>query len=116
MLAALGDTAETGRRIALAQKAAPLREGNETATVALPVAAVRRIGLEVGRRLVERGLLDDVDHVFDLEIDEALATLTGGPGSLPTRPRWPRERNADAHVGPARAAQDLRRPRSRPPT
>jgi pyruvate,water dikinase len=76
VLAALGDNAATRRRIALAQKAAPLREGNETATVALPVAAVRRIGTEVGRRLVERGLLDEVDHVFDLEIDEAVGALT----------------------------------------
>jgi len=85
IVAALGDTAETRRRIALAQKAAPLREGNETATVALPVAAVRRIAQEVGRRLVDRGSLADVDHAFDLEIPEALATLCGDP-SAPADP------------------------------
>ncbi|MEY2477487.1 MAG: rifampicin phosphotransferase [Actinomycetota bacterium] len=93
--AALGDTPETRRRIALAQKAAPLREGNETVTVALPVAAVRRIGLEVGRRLVEKGLLDEPDHVFDLETGEALATLTDGPGRPADPAAVARARNAD---------------------
>jgi phosphohistidine swiveling domain-containing protein len=83
IVAALGDTPETHRRIALAQKAAPLREGNETATVALPVAAVRRIAQEAGRRLVARGALADVDHVFDLEIPEALATLCGDSSAPP---------------------------------
>jgi pyruvate,water dikinase len=77
VLAALGDTPETRRRIAFAQKAAPLREGNETATVALPVAAARRVGQEVGRRLAERGVLSDADHVFDLTVDEAAALLRG---------------------------------------
>src|SRR4029077_6717319 len=81
VLAALGDPAETRRRIALAQKAAPLREGNETATVAMPVAAVRRMAFEVGRRLAGRNQLDDVDPVFALEIDEALAVLTDGSGA-----------------------------------
>ncbi|HWW54028.1 MAG TPA: PEP-utilizing enzyme, partial [Acidimicrobiales bacterium] len=95
VVAALGDTAETHRRIALAQKAAPLREGNETATVALPVAAVRRIGLEVGRRLTERGQLDDADHVFDLEIDEALATLTETPDAPAQPAAVARARNVD---------------------
>jgi pyruvate,water dikinase len=93
--AALGDTPETRRRIALAQKAAPLREGNETVTVALPVAAVRRLGLEVGRRLTEHGLLDEPDHVFDLEIPQALATLTGGPGGLADAALVARQRNAE---------------------
>jgi pyruvate,water dikinase len=77
VLAALGDTPETRRRIAMAQKAAPLREGNETVTVALPVAAARRVGQEAGRRLAARGLLRDPDHVFDLEVDEVLALLRG---------------------------------------
>jgi pyruvate,water dikinase len=95
VLQALGDTPETRRRIAFAQKAAPLREGNETATVALPVAAVRRIAFEVGRRLVERNQLDDVDHVFDLEIGEALSTLVGGPGAPPDPAALGRRRHAD---------------------
>src|SRR2546423_227957 len=79
VLAALGDTAETRRRIAFAQKAAPLREGNETATVALPVAAARRVGQEIGRRLAARGVLVDRDHVFDLTVDEVAAVLRGTP-------------------------------------
>jgi pyruvate,water dikinase len=95
VLAALGDTAETRRRIALAQKAAPLREGNETVTVALPVAAVRRIGLEIGRRLGARGLLDDPDHVFDLETSEALTTLTDGPSRPADPAALARGRNTD---------------------
>lgn len=79
VLRALGDTAATRSRIALAQKAAPIREGNETATVALPSAALRFVGLEMGRRLVGRGQLDGVEHVFDLELEEAAALLIGGP-------------------------------------
>jgi pyruvate,water dikinase len=105
VLSALGDNAETRRRMALAQTAAPLREGNETATVALPVAAVRRIGTEVGRRLAERGLLDDIDHIFDLEIDEAVAALAGAPSGPADVRTLARERNvartADAPEPPA---------------
>ena len=85
VLASLGDTPETRRRIAFARKAAPLREGNETATVALPVAAARRIGQEIGRRLAARGVLADPDHVFDLTVDEVGAVLTGSP-SAPSNP------------------------------
>jgi pyruvate,water dikinase len=95
VLEALGDTHETRRRITMAQKAAPLREGNETATVALPVAAARRVGREAGRRLVAVGQLQDADHVFDLEVDEVVALLRGdarapaNPGALAA------ERNRD---------------------
>jgi pyruvate,water dikinase len=95
VLKTLGDTPATRRRIAFAQKAAPLREGNETATVALPVAAVRRVALELGRRLAERGQLDDLDHVFDLEIDEALAVLVGAPAAPADPAAVARGRHAD---------------------
>lgn len=81
VLEALGDTASTRARIALAQKAAPIREGNETATVALPAAAARFIGLELGSRLVARGHLDAAEHAFDLEVEEVAALLTSGPES-----------------------------------
>lgn len=93
VLAALGDTPETRRRIALAQKAAPLREGNETATVALPVAAARRVGQEAGRRLAARGDLDDVDHVFDLEVDEVVALLRRSADAPPDPRALAAERN-----------------------
>jgi pyruvate,water dikinase len=105
VLAALGDTPETRRRIALAQKAAPLREGNETATVGLPVAAVRRIGQEVGCRLVARGDLDDADHVFDLEVEEAALVLERSRGAIRDPAVVARARNsarvADMPVPPA---------------
>jgi pyruvate,water dikinase len=92
-LAALGDTPETRRRIALAQKAAPLREGNETVTVALPVAAARRVGQEAGRRLAARGLLRDPDHVFDLEVDEVLGLLRADATAPPDPCSLAAERN-----------------------
>ena len=95
VLTALGDTAETRRRIAFAQKAAPLREGNETATVALPVAAARRVGQEIGRRLTARGALVDPDHVFDLTVDEVVAVLRGSPGAPPDPGALAAERNRE---------------------
>jgi rifampicin phosphotransferase len=98
VLAALGDTAETRRRIAFAQKAAPLREGNETATVALPVAAARRVGQEIGRRLTARGALVDPDHVFDLTVDEVVAVLRGTPTAPSDPGALAAERNRERTV------------------
>jgi len=95
VLAALGDTPETRRRIAFAQKAAPLREGNETATVALPVAAARRVGQEIGRRLAGRGALQHPDHVFDLTVDEASAVLRGSADAPPDPGALAAERNRE---------------------
>jgi phosphohistidine swiveling domain-containing protein len=98
VLAALGDTPETRRRIAFAQKAAPLREGNETATVALPVAAARRVGQEIGRRLAAGGVLAEADHVFDLTVDEVAAVLRGTPTAPSDAGALAAERNRERTV------------------
>ena len=82
VLDALGDTPETQRRIARARRAFPVLEGNETATVGIPVAVVRQVGLEVGRRLARDGRLADAAHVFDLELDEAVGLLNGAQAHL----------------------------------
>ncbi|HUF85613.1 MAG TPA: PEP-utilizing enzyme [Acidimicrobiia bacterium] len=57
-----------------------LRDDNGMYTAAWPVGLVRRAMLEAGRRLVDRELLRDRDHVFELEIDEVRALLRDGTG------------------------------------
>ena len=61
-----------------AARAYPLREDNEVCTCSVPLAVVRYAGLELGRRLAERGSIDRPDHVFWLTVPEALAALTDG--------------------------------------
>lgn len=78
-VAALGGDDAARDRVARAQQAFPIREGNETATVGVPVAALRRIGLVAGDRLRSSGRLERVDDVFDLTVDEVLAVLRGAP-------------------------------------
>ena len=79
VLDALGDTPATRDRIARARRAFPVREGNETATVGIPAAVMRKFGQEAGRRLAAAGVLDDAAHVFDLEPAEVDAALRGSP-------------------------------------
>ena len=73
--AALGDTDETRARLEAARRAFPVREGNEQATVGLPLAVVRRVGLGAGRRLVRNGNLERPEDVFDLLVNEVTALL-----------------------------------------
>ncbi len=77
LLADLGDTEETRKRLETARHTFPVRESNETATVGLPVAALRHVGLEAGRRLARVGNLERPDDVFDLTINEVTAVLRG---------------------------------------
>ncbi len=81
LLADLGDTEETRTRLETARHTFPVRESNETATVGLPVAALRHVGLEAGRRLARVGNLERPDDVFDLTINEVTAALRGAPNS-----------------------------------
>ncbi len=75
LYAALGDTEETRARLAAARRTFPVREGNEAATVGLPVAVLRRVGLSAGRRLAGAGNLERADDVFDLTHAEVTAIL-----------------------------------------
>ncbi|WP_020667545.1 PEP/pyruvate-binding domain-containing protein [Amycolatopsis nigrescens] len=77
--AAIEDSAELQRfehLLARAQKAYPVREDNEYATVSAPYALLRWAALEAGRRLVDLGRLDKPEHVFFAEVKEVLAALT----------------------------------------
>ena len=88
-----------------------MREGNEAATVGLPVAVIRRVGLAAGRRLSRAGNLERPEDVFDLTVDEVIAILRSSP-IVPSDPalrarsrREAREaadsREAPPTVGPA---------------
>jgi pyruvate,water dikinase len=77
LLADLGDTEETRATLETARHTFPVRESNETATVGLPAAVLRHVGLEAGRRLARSGNLERPDDVFDLTINEVTAVLRG---------------------------------------
>lgn len=55
---------------------------------------VREVALEIGRRLVERGLLDEDDDVLYLYIPEIQEALDGEPGAYTARVRLRREEDA----------------------
>jgi pyruvate,water dikinase len=71
LITTLGASMATRRRLERAQRAFPLREGNEPATIGVPIAGLRRLGLHIGFRL---GLYRP-DDVFDLTFDEVLLWL-----------------------------------------
>jgi rifampicin phosphotransferase len=71
LLASLGTASATRRRLDRAQRVFPLREGNEPATIGVPLAGLRRLGLHIGVRL---GLYRPGD-VFDLTFDEVRRAL-----------------------------------------
>ncbi len=107
----LGDTPETRARLESARRTFPVREGNEAATVGLPIAVIRRVGLAAGRRLSRAGNLERPEDVFDLTVDEVTAILRSSPIVPPDpalRARSRREareaadsREAPPTVGPA---------------
>ncbi|MFP3881454.1 MAG: PEP/pyruvate-binding domain-containing protein [Actinomycetota bacterium] len=61
------------------EEAYPVREDNIVFTDNAPVGLVRLTALEIGRRLCERGLIDEPEHVLFLTIDEARKSLRAGP-------------------------------------
>lgn len=63
--------------------------------------AVRRLLLEMGRRLTERGALDDSGGIFDLTPQEAMDALAGKTAGLRRRVRHRRERMAEWDANPA---------------
>ncbi|WP_018686066.1 PEP/pyruvate-binding domain-containing protein [Actinokineospora enzanensis] len=59
-----------------AVRAYPLREDNVLLTIHAPLGVARRAARELGRRLAERGLIDEPDDVFFLEPARACTALT----------------------------------------
>lgn len=56
----------------------PVREDNIFFTDNAPVGLVRLTALEIGRRLADRGLIEEPDHAVFLTIEEAKESLTDG--------------------------------------
>ena len=95
LLAALGNSSLTRRRLARARRVFPHREGNEAATIGIPVAGLRRLGLHIGGRL---GLYRPED-AFDLTFEEIVEALrrpddVGDRAPLALQRREERERMA----------------------
>ena len=89
LIATLGNSSLTRRRLARAQRVFPLREGSDPATIGIPIAGLRRLGLHLGVRL---GLYRP-DDVFDVTFDEVRGLLRDpGPRGRPGvgRPAAPR--------------------------
>ncbi len=84
-----------------ATRAYPVREENEFFTISVPMALIRYCTLEMGRRLVEKGTIQQVDDIFFLKMEEARAALGGidDRRALVTRRRGERAW-VEAHPGP----------------
>lgn len=95
------DRARFRKALSRAQHAYPLREEHGYHDRDVPLALLRYAHLEVGRRLVDRQTLNQVDEVFFLEFDEAVQSLKDGAFVRDVVLRRKRERNGVlAHPGP----------------
>ncbi len=77
LIATLGNSSLTRRRLVRAQRAFPLRDGREMATIGVPIAGLRRLGLHIGERL----RLHRPADAFDLTFDEVLEALRDPDGA-----------------------------------
>jgi pyruvate,water dikinase len=73
-----GDLERFERALDRALLAYPAREDNEFFTVSAPLGLLRRVALELGRRLAGRGQVAAAEDVFFLRPDEAGARLADG--------------------------------------
>lgn len=71
------DRAEFARLVDEARTLYGLRDENGPLTAEWPAGITRHVVLEVGRRLVDSGGLDELEHVFDASIDELAGLLRG---------------------------------------
>jgi phosphohistidine swiveling domain-containing protein len=84
-----------------------LRDDNVALTFMWPAGLVRRALLEVGRRLTERGALDDRDHVMALDEAEIARALGGDPAlRVLAAERVARGRAAEGDGAPAMLGDD----------
>jgi pyruvate,water dikinase len=101
-----GDRARFERALERAHRWYPAREDYAPMTFSEQLALIRRVALEMGRRLAESALIDDPDDVFFLEGEEAGAALAGRhDGTAPDCRELVRRRRAErawveAHPGP----------------
>ncbi|HKY76313.1 MAG TPA: PEP-utilizing enzyme [Acidimicrobiia bacterium] len=100
------DRARFERALDRAQRWYPAREDYAPMTFSEQVALIRRVALDMGRRLAESSLIDDPDDVFWLEGEEAGAALAGrAAGTTSDYRELVRRRQAErvwveAHPGP----------------
>ena len=101
--------------LAYAERIYPLREDNVLLTDQLPAGLLRRVGLEAGRRLVDRGLIGRTEDAMMLTADELRHALDTGDDvrRLVSRRRaehaWVRANPGPATYGPEPGAPpDLR--------
>jgi pyruvate,water dikinase len=93
--------------LARAMRAYPVREDNEFVAVSAPLALVRRVALEIGRRLAERGQISSRDDVFHLEAAELPVALRDRADRRPLVGRRQGERAwVLAHPGPVSYGPD----------
>lgn len=79
-----------------------MREDNEFYMFSAPLGLIRYAALEIGRRLVERGQIEQRDDVFYLGMDEARSALGDGGDLLALVRRRKGERAwVLTHPGPA---------------
>ena len=71
-------TARFERVLARAVRAYPAREDNEFFTISAPFALLRYVLMELGRRLADRGQIDDAEDVMFLEYEDARRALGDG--------------------------------------
>ena len=100
-----------------AERFYPVREDNAPMTFSEPLALVRRVARESGRRFAALGKLEHTDDVFHLELDEiaeGLAVLSSGGALSDLRPLVDRRKAerawAEAHPGPPSYGRDFGRP------
>jgi phosphohistidine swiveling domain-containing protein len=100
------DRARFERALNRAHRWYPAREDYAPMTFSEQLALIRRVALDMGRRLAESSLIDDPDDVFFLEGEEAGAALAGRhDGTAPDCRELVRRRRAErawaeAHPGP----------------
>jgi phosphohistidine swiveling domain-containing protein len=89
------------RALARAREAYPALEDRAWVTNSVQSALLRYVALEIGRRLVDRGLLGAVDDVFFLEAQDARSALFDGADRRDTARVAKGQREwAMAHPGP----------------
>jgi pyruvate,water dikinase len=90
------DRARFDELLADARASYALRDDDVGVCFNWPLGLVRRAGLEAGRRLAEARRLEQPQHVFETDVDEAFELLHGrGPSSAELADRWAlRERAA----------------------
>jgi pyruvate,water dikinase len=108
----VSDRARFERALDRAERFYPIREDNAPMTVSEPLALIRRVARELGRRLADASVIENLDDVFFLEVNEACPALAPpASGAAADCRELVRRRRAErawveAHPGPASYGSD----------